>query len=46
MVIGVVQLAHETIDVGRSVPSNIRNEEGDKFWRNIVKDWTVNINLR
>lgn len=45
IVIWMVELTHEAVDVGRRVTPNVRNEESNELWRDVVKHWAVNIDL-
>jgi len=45
IVIRMVELAHEAVDVGRCITPNVRNEESNELWRDIVKHWAMNIDL-
>lgn len=46
MIFWVVKFAHQPVDVGRRMTSNIRDEQCDELRRNVIKHWTVNIHLR
>lgn len=41
----MVELTHEAVDVRRCITPNVRNEESNELWRDIVKHWAVNIDL-
>lgn len=45
IVIGMVELAHQAVDVGRCVTPDVRNEESNELRRDIVKHWAVNIDF-
>lgn len=45
VVIWVVEFTHEAVDIGRRVTPDVRNEESNELWRDVVKHWAVNIDL-
>lgn len=45
IVIWMVELTHEAVDVGRCITPNVRNEESNELWRDVVKHWAVNIDF-
>lgn len=46
VVLGVVQLAHQAVDVGRSISTDVGDEECDEFRGDVIKHGTVSIHLR
>lgn len=45
IVIRMVELTHEAVDVGRRVTPNVRNEESNELWWDVIKHWAVNVDL-
>lgn len=45
IVIRMVELTHEAVDVRRRITPNVRNEESNELWWDIVKHWAVNVDL-
>lgn len=41
----MVQLTHQAVDVGRCIPTDVGDKQGDEFWRDVVKHWAVNADL-
>ena len=42
VVIRVVELTHQTVDVGRSIPANVGDKEGNELWGDVVKHRAMN----
>lgn len=42
MIIRMVQFTHQAVDVGRCVPTDVRDKEGNELWGNIVKHGAMN----
>ena len=45
MVLGVIQLAHQPVDVRRRVAPDVGDEERDELRRNVVKHRAVHVDL-
>lgn len=42
MIIRMVQLTHQAVDVGRCIPTNVGDKEGNELWGNVVKHRAMN----
>lgn len=45
MIIRMVEFTHQAVDVGRCVPTNVGDKEGDELWGDVVKNRAVNADL-
>lgn len=45
MILRMVELTHQAVDIGRCVPTDVGDEEGDKLRGNVVKHRAVNTDL-
>lgn len=45
MVLRVVELTHQPVDVRGSVAADVRDEQSDEFWRNVVEHGAVHVHL-
>lgn len=41
VVIRMVELTHQAVDVGRGVPPDVGDEQGDELWGDVVKHGAV-----
>lgn len=45
MVVRMVELAHQAVDVGRCIPTNVGDKEGNEVRGHVVKHRTVDTDL-
>lgn len=45
MIIRMVEFTHQAVDVGRRIPTNVGDEEGNELWGDVVKHGAVNADL-
>lgn len=45
MIVGMVEFTHQAVDVGRRIPPNVGDKEGNELWGDVVKHGAVNTDL-
>lgn len=41
----MVEFTHQAVDVGRCIPTNVGDKEGNELWGDVVKHRTMNTDL-
>lgn len=45
MIIRMVEFTHQVVDIGRCIPTNFGDKEGNEFWGHVVKHRAMNTDL-
>lgn len=45
VIVRMVEFTHQAVDVGRCIPTNVGDKQGNELWRDVVKDGAMDTDL-